>query len=345
MTVEPHNTFHVSFHQRLDFDFKEVEVATCLIIDEALQRGIHAEFVLGKYLVLSHDGEKKLFHITDNSSLSYLAQKISASKIETKTFLQREGIHVPHGKRFSADNLGEIVEFAEAIPDSVVIKPDSGSEGKGVYCDVNKASIPQVVAEIQKSYRYLVVEEQIQGNEYRVFATREGYISVVMRRPASVLGDGYHSLLELIDEKNADRQPKNTKPRTCPFIKIEIDDVVRRYLESHHMSLAYVPAQEQRVYLRGNSNVSTGGDAIEMTDSVHPSVREIALRALKAIPGMAYAGIDFMTPDITQDVSNTYAILELNNMPGITSFHYPYIGKPQNVAGALINLVFPDTKR
>ncbi|MBI4983069.1 hypothetical protein HZC32_00280 [Candidatus Woesearchaeota archaeon] len=322
-----------------------MELTTCLIIDEALKRGIRAEFVLGKYLELSFEGKKKLFYLADNTSLSYLAQKITASKTETKTFLRRAEITVPEGRCFQVGELEEIVSYADYLQGPIVIKPDSGSEGKGVYCGVARKDIGLIVKEIAKKFRSIIVEKQVFGNEYRVLATTEGYLATIMRRPANVLGDGKQSIKKLIEEKNVGRQNKATKPLTCPFIKIEIDDVVQRYLASKGISLAYIPKEGERVYLRENSNISTGGDAIELTDKAHPSVKEIALRALGAIPGMTYAGIDLITKDIIKDINKAgYAIIELNNMPGIWPLHYPYIGKPQNVAGALIDLNLAETK-
>ncbi|MEK6938693.1 MAG: ATP-grasp domain-containing protein [Nanoarchaeota archaeon] len=343
--LEDHNTFKIDFYERKYFDFRGVELTTCLIIDEAIRRGIKAQFVLGKYLELKFNGRKALFNLADNTSLSYLAERISASKSETKEFLKREGIAVPEGRKFDVKEIGGILEYAERLQEPLVVKPDNGSEGKGVYCGVKQEDIISVTKEIARNFKSLVVERQISGNEYRLLATIDNYIAVIMRRPASVLGDSQKSLQELIEEKNVGRQSKSAKPLTCPFIKIEVDDVVQKYLIRKGLSLGYIPLENERVYLRENSNISTGGDAIELTDKIHPSVREIAFKALKAIPGMTYAGIDLITSDITQDIKqNGYAILELNNKPGIWPLHYPYIGKPQNVAGALINLVFPETK-
>ncbi len=344
MKMEPHNRFDINFHNRTDFDFKNVELNTCIIIDEALKRGIKPEFVLGKYLLLALDGERSLFHISDNSSLSYLAQRISASKFETKEFLNKAGIITPRGQRFNSLNLSDIVAFAHELGNPCVIKPEFGSEGKSVYCNVKPENIEQIVKSIGKKPISLVVEEQISGNEYRVFTTAKGYVCASMRRPASVVGDGEHNIKFLIDEKNQDRQLKHTFPLITPFYQIPIDDVVSMYLKEHSMGLDYTPDKGERVFLRGNSNISTGGDSITMQEcDIHPKIREIALTALSAIPGMSYAGIDIITNDISQ-APNRYAILELNNMPGISLLHYPYIGQPHNAAGALLDLVFTKSK-
>ncbi len=343
--LEEHNHFEIDFHKKTNFNFRGVELTTCLIIDEALRRGITAQFVLGKYLELKLNSRKALFNLADNTSLSYIAGRISASKSETKEFLKREKISVPEGKRFEVNDLEGILAYAERLQEPLVVKPDAGSEGKGVYCGIKHEDIAYVTKELAKNFRSLVIERQIIGNEYRIFATRDNFIAVIMRRPASVLGDGKQSLAELIEEKNIGRQSKSAKPLTCPFIKIEVDNVVQKHLAKKGLSLDYVPPENERVYLRENSNISTGGDAIELTAQIHLSVRETAFRALKSIPGMAYAGIDLITEDITQRIGNQYAILELNNKPGIWPLHYPYIGKPRNVAGALVDLVFPETKR
>ena len=353
---EEHNTHELDFHKRTDFNFKNIELTTALIIDAALKRGIKAEFILGKYLQLTYapkdnsddtEESKKLFRISDNSSLSYLAQQISASKTETKEFLKRAGISVPEGRRFQVSELETITKYVGEINGPTVIKPDSGSEGKGVYVGVVQQDIPDILKEISKNYKQVAVEKQVFGNEYRVMATIDDFTCVCMRRPASVLGDSGKTIYELIEEKNIGRVSKATKPLTCPFIIIEVDDVVKRYLAKHNLTLDYVPADGERVYLRENSNISTGGDGIDMTAEAHSSVRALAKRALSAIPGMTYAGIDLITPDISKDLNDasaTYAIIEMNNMPGIWPLHYPYIGKSRDAAGALVDLVFPETK-
>lgn len=339
--IEAHNHFELDFHLRTDFDFRNVELNTCIVIDEALRRGMKAEFVLGKYLEVTYKGRKALFHISDNSSLGYLAQRITASKSETKEFLKRAGISAPQGRRFIAAGREEIIEFASSLPEPWVVKPEFGSEGSDVYCDVTENNIAEVVRSIGKRHRTLVFEEQVQGNEYRVFATITGYIGVSMRRPASVLGDGTHTIKELIDEKNRDRQYKHQFPIIYPFSAINIDEIVLSFLHEQGMDTATVPLYDQRVYLRRNSNISTGGDSISISaEDVHPKMKEIAMAVLTAIPGMSYAGIDIMTDDITQYPEN-YHVLEVNNMPGIKILRYPYIGNPQNPAGQLLDIVFP----
>jgi len=336
--VEEHNTYKLTFHERKDFDFVNVNLNTCQIIDEALKRGIKAGFVLGKYLELEYKGKKALFHISDNTSLSYLAQRISISKMDTKVFLQRAGIKVPIGKRFLV-SIAEIKEYVKRF-EKAVVKPDCGSEGRDVYCGVSSTNIDAVVKKIRKKHSRLVVEEQVPGSFFRFTTTIKGFVAVTRKRPASVLGDGEKNIESLIEEKNTDRQIKNEFPRLSPFYEINLDVIAQDYLNAQGLSIDYIPKKGERIFLRQNANTSTGGDSIAISpEDVHPLYKEIAVNALRAVPGMSYAGVDIMTEDVSE-VPKDYAVLELNNMPGLISPTYPYLGPSQNVAGAFLDLVF-----
>jgi glutamate--cysteine ligase len=336
--MEKHNTHYLQFHRRTDFDFQNVNLNTCIIIDEALKRNLEAEFVL-KYLEIRKGSRRALFHISDSTSLSKIANKIAASKWETKVFLQRAGVKVARGKRFLSSCVSEIQNYVSSWG-SAVVKPEYGSEGRGVMCDVTPDQVESILSRFDGNSS-VVVEEMVPGEFYRFTTTIDGFVAVTKKRPASVLGDGEKTISTLLDEKNQTRQPKNQFPRFSPFYHIEVDEIVALHLGSKGMDLNYIPEPGERVYLRRNANTSTGGDSIAIPPmEVHPSFKQIALQSLQAIPGMAYAGVDIMAEDVTKPAEE-YAVLELNNMPGLVSPTFPYIGPTQNPAGALLDLVFP----
>lgn len=342
--MEKHNKFKIDFLDRKDFDFKGIGLMSCILIDEALKRGIKAKVHLNKYVQFEYGGKKKLFYGTDNPSLPSVTRQILGSKTETKYFLKKKKISVPEGKSFDVNQLKEIISYAENINGKIVIKPDRSDFGNHVYCKVEEREIKKIVNNIAKKYENLVVEKFIEGNEYRVFITKNGCFAVTQRRPASVLGDGKSSIKELINKKNLMRQDKKKLPRILPWYRIEIDDITLNCLKKQGLTLSSIPKNNERIYLRYNSNISCGGDSISLTDSAHKSVKKIAMKVLDSIPGLKYGGVDLITKDITNDISRNYNIIEVNNMPGIILHHYPYIGPPKNVASSLIDLIFPETR-
>ena len=117
------------------------------------------------------------------------------------------------------------------------------------------------------------------------------------------------------------------------------------HLQSQNLTLDSVPAKDDRIFLRLNSNISTGGDSLDVTDSVHPSVIEIAKRAVAAFPGLAFAGIDFMTKDITaEQTPGSYVIVEVNESPGYSIHDQPYEGKNRHGAYEFLCVLFPELR-
>ena len=339
--METLNRFELYFNERKDFKFSSWFNYN-VIIDEALKRGIKPKMVNNKYLLLEKDGNKHIFYWSDNTAMSTVAKQICCSKDDTKHFLRENGVRVPRGGKYYRKSVDKMIKFAKRLGKKVVIKPDQGDLGHQVYCNVGPDDIKKILDKIPTKYDIFAVEEYIEGNDYRVFATIKGFIAVCQRRAANVVGDGKSTIKQLIEKTNEYRHNKCSQPRIYPREQIEVDDHVLNFLEKNDKSLDTIPSEGERVFLRSNSNVSSGGESIDLTDKVHPSVRKIAMQVLGSIPGLSYAGIDFITPDITKDITDNYAVIEVNNMPGLSVHHYPDIGTPRNAAGALIDLIFPE---
>jgi len=336
--MKKHNKFKINFSERKDFDFKDMSLSDCIIANEALKRGINIKYILNRYLELEYDGVKKLSYGSDTTSLPAITKQILCSKTETKEFLNRNGLSVPVGRRFKVNEIEEITSFSKKITGHIVIKPDKSDFGKFVYCKIGKTKIKETVNKIAQKYENLVVEEFIEGQEYRVFITKSGFCAVCMKIPANILGDNKSSVKALIKKKNE-------RNRDGPWTKIKSDNVALECLKQQGISFDSIPKKGQRVFLRYTSNICTGGDSIELTDTAHESVKKIAIKVLDSIPGLTYCGIDLITKDITRDISRNYKIIEVNNMPSLSLHHYPYMGKSQNAGAALIDLLFPETIR
>ena len=336
--MEEYNKYKKHFTKKTSIDPKE-HVETFNIIEEALNRGIKVKCLHESFLELEWKGKKEVFFKTDCSSLSGMAKRIIGSKWDTKMFLKRAKINVPRGKKFSVKDRAGVVKYAKSLKKGFVLKPTEGQKGQYVSVNPSISTISTKLREMGKRYDSALVEEIVQGQEYRVFATIKGFVAVSQRSPPKVIGDGKSSLRELILANNVMRNPK-------PYKKwilrkwIWTDKILKSMIKKQGYHLGSVIAEGKQVWLRGNDNVSTGGECIEMTEKMHSSVKKEALRILKAIPGLTYAGIDLITPDITKNITGKYRVIEINNMPGITLHHFPFYGKEQDAAGAILDLVF-----
>ena len=221
----------------------------------------------------------------------------------------------------------------------VVMKPSFGTHGTGVVMDI---ATPQDIARSlatagATTAKKILMEQQVAGTEYRMTATRTQLLAVTLRKPAHIVGDGERTVRELIDAKNA-----NPARQQNPALKdIPIDEQTDGILARQNSALDAVPGEGETVFLRTNSNISAGGDSIDFTDKVHAAYRELAPQIVRAIPGLPYAGIDVITPDVERNPHDVgYFVIEINASPMISMHHYPYEGRSRDVAAAVVDEVF-----
>jgi cyanophycin synthetase len=176
------------------------------------------------------------------------------------------------------------------------------------------------------------------GNDYRVVLVNGRMVAAAQRIPAHVRGDGSHTISELIDLTNHD--PRRGDGHEKPLTKIQADPLVMAILKRQGRGLQDVPARDELVLLRESANLSTGGEARDVTDRVHPTVRRMCERAARAI-GLDVCGVDLVVPDIEQPLTSG-GIVEVNAAPGIRMHHFPSQGEPRNVGGAIVDMLYPD---
>lgn len=279
----------------------------------------------------------------DSTAMPYAASAIAGSKPITKALLAEAGISVPRGGQFLPDEVEDAIRLAEIVGFPVVAKPSLGVQGKGVCTDIdNPEDLRHALAAIEQlcGFGEIIIEEQFDAPEYRVLINRNGDYAVAHRDPAFVIGDGRHTIEELA----AIESERRMNPRTSCLSKIVIDEEVSRWLRRNGRILGDIPASGEKVYLRRCSNLMLGGFAEDMTEKVHRSVVDIAHSALLTIPGLPYAGLDFMSKDITRlQTSDSYRILEMNSLPGIGMHIAPGKGASRNSAAIIADMIFPET--
>src|SRR5699024_947177 len=183
-------------------------------------------------------------------------------------------------------------------------------------------------------YDDVVVESFEEGDDYRIYVVGDQVVGSIHRVPAHVIGDGKHTIEELINQKNEVRKDN-------PYLKtrlIEMDSELINYIKASEYSIESVPRKDETVYLRGAANISGGGDPIEATDALSDEVKQVAVDAIKSIPGLKHAGVDML---VNGDES---VVLEVNPTADISMHIFPLKGKAQNVPEAIIDHYFPETK-
>lgn len=315
-------------------------VSTSAIVNEAQGKDIPViRLGNGSILQLGYGKYQKRIEATLTENSSCVSVDIACNKELTKSILSEYGIPVPEGKVFK--NEQEALEYCEKIGYPVVVKPNYGSHGKGVSINLRN---PQEVLEAFKIVREyedtVLVEKYIKGSYYRVLVVGDEVVAASHRISAHVTGDGASTLRELIKRENSN--PMRGEGHEKPLTKIIIDKVVEQYLKKRNLYLEDIPSAGEIVYLRENDNLSTGGVAIDVTDEVHDQNRKLIAQAARII-GLDVAGVDICAVDISKPLTETGgAVIEINAAPGIRMHHYPYRGSSRNVAGAIVNMLFPE---
>lgn len=289
---------------------------------------------------LGHGVHQKRIWATVTSETSNISVDIASNKELTNRLLHEVGIPVPRG--VTVRNVEDAVREARRIRFPVVIKPLDGNHGRGVCINLKdeeevREYFPVALSESRNGV--VVVESFIEGRDYRILVVNNQVVAVAERVPAHVVGDGEHTVEELIEITNSD--PRRGVGHEKILTRISIDSQSLETLERQGLALTDVPAQGQVVPLKRTGNMSTGGTSIDRTDDIHPDNEEIARQAAMVV-GLDIAGIDFIVPDISKSIRQTGgAIVEVNAGPGFRMHTNPTEGHPRHVGRAVVDMLFP----
>ena len=312
--------------------------STGAIVRAAVSRDIPVRRIGNQSLLQLGTGRyRKFIEATISHNTSAVAVDIASDKSLTKQVLKDAGIKVPDGG--VARTPEEAAAIFSSLGVSVVVKPYDGCQGKGVTIDVRDIQTLRDAFYVARDYSDgVLVEECITGRQYRLLVINNKVVAASERIPAHIIGDGAHTILQLVDIVN--RQPDRGDDHEKPLTRITIDETSARYLQGQGKRLHDVPLYGEMVLLRDSANLSTGGIAKDVTDEVHPSFVQMAVRAGRAI-GLDICGVDIMAPDISRPVDASCAVIEVNAAPGIRMHHYPSSGQARNVADAIVDMLFP----
>lgn len=308
--------------------YEHFEATTQIIIAEILRRKLPFEIIdaNNNLIVVTHNSKEYIIHegtISDANSL--IAYWISNDKWMTRQFLKRNGISHARGVLLEHDYTPDMLE---QVRFPLVVKPVNTDHGIAVSTNIQtREELTTAIATAFSYARKVIVEEYFPGREYRFLVIDDQVRAIACRVPANVTGDGRHTIRELIDKKNEGRGTDYTHP----LLKIIIDTEVLRHLNALSLSTETILAAGEQVFLRQNSNLSTGGDSIDITDEMPAFYRNVAVKAAQSA-GLKIAGIDIIIKDLkTVPGPDNYIVVELN-APAMLSMHdFPYVGKNRHV--------------
>ena len=323
-------------------EYEQLELSTQIIINEAQKRGVEVEVLDWDENFIRLIKENKVEYIKQGTKTSldnYVVPLIMENKELTKLILREHDINVPDS--VTVKNLDDgLLMYSDFENKDIVIKPKSANFGEGVLI-IKDLKFKEVYANaIKDAFNYskdVLIEDYVAGEEYRFLVVTDEVLAVMYRVPANVEGDGIQNIQELVDEKNQD--PRRGKGYLTPLEKIEIGPIERHNLNAQNIDVNYVPKQGEVVYLRENSNLSTGGDSIDFTDEVHEEYKQIAIKSAEAVEAKI-CGVDIIIPDVkAKSDKNNHIIIELNFNPVIYPHNFPYIGQNRNVEKKILDLL------
>jgi D-alanine-D-alanine ligase-like ATP-grasp enzyme len=334
-----------------DLVFNEISFSTQLILQTAKELGITYETLPYTGLFkLNYRGKTEYLHAQPPSLNTRSSVYCCNNKAITKSLLRNENISTPKGFVISSkDSVKYWISVYNALAKPLVVKPIDSSLAKNVYTNIN--SQKNYLSAIKSTLLYygnvsidLLVEEMFtHSTEYRILVSREKVIGIMSRIPPNIVGDGEHTIKELVGAKNQ----HIWRGGKFALHNIKLGRAELSFIAKQGLKPSNIPAKNTQVFLLASSptNIDDGGDTIDCTHKVHASVVAIALKSIRAIPGLSWAGIDFFSKDIKKPQGpNDYIVLEINTSPNIAWQEFPAVGRRKHVALEYLKVIFPELK-
>ena len=270
------------------------------------------------------NGNKRYFKYSTLDINTYGASSIVRDKDFAHFFMQDMGYSVPKSITvFSKEwaqtirepyNPEAAVQFAHTHGYPVVVKPNNESQGRGITFAYSDDEVRNALSEIFEKHQVALVQEKVPGKDYRIVVL-DGEIEMAYERvPLNVIGNGVDSISTLLTNK----QETHAKPSSDARLDIHHPNI-RQCLARHDLTMDSVVAEWQQVFLRDNANLTTGGDAVDVTNIMHPYFQDLCLRLAKDM-NLRLCGVDLMIHGSIDATPDAYWILELNASPGLDHF-------------------------
>lgn len=314
--------------------------STNAIVQAAKDRQIPVRRLNNDSLVqLGYGHKQRRICAAETDRTGAIAEAIAQDKEMTRKLLKGIGVPVPEGR--AVESAEDAWEAAKEIDAPVVVKPQYGNHGRGVTTNLTTEEQVKAAYELAIAHgRNIIVEKYAPGADYRLLVVGNRMVAAARREPAHVIGDGQHTIAELVEEVN--RDPRRSDGHSTVLSKIKLCEIALTTLAEEGFDAESVPPAGTKVIIRRNANLSTGGTAVDVTDIVHPMVAEHAVWAARVI-GLDIAGIDVIAQDISRPLEEQGAIIcEVNAGPGLRMHLQPSDGESRPVGEAIINMMFPE---
>jgi cyanophycin synthetase len=311
--------------------------STAAIVDAAMARGIPVRRLTdGSMVQFGWGSKQRRIQAAETDTTSAIAESIAQDKALTKSLLHAVGVPVPMGK--PATSLEHAWKIAHEIGLPVVVKPQDGNQGKGVSVNISERSAFDKAYAAALRYGVVMVEKFLPGHDYRLLVVGDKLVAASRREPPLVVGDGKHTVRQLVDLVNAD--PRRGDGHATSLTKIRFDDIAIARLHEQDLQPESIPVKGRRVLLRNNANLSTGGTATDVTDDVHPEVARRAIEAAQMV-GLDICGVDVVCESILRPLEEQNGgIVEVNAAPGLRMHISPSYGKGRDVGKAVIEHMY-----
>ncbi|WP_425805796.1 cyanophycin synthetase [Desulfitobacterium sp. Sab5] len=317
----------------------ELGASTRAILEAAQRRGIPVQRLNeGSLLQLGYGRNQRRVQAAMTDQTNCIGVDIACDKELTNQLLYEGGVPTPRG--YITSNEEEAVKSFHRLGKTAVVKPYNGNQGKGVSLKLNTEAEIRSAFRVAQTYgNHVLVEEYIEGRNYRLLVIGNRLVAAAERIPACVIGDGVSSIEKLVHYEN--ESPLRGEDHEKVLTKIKIDPAVILSLAQKNLTLESVPEEGEIVYLRDSANLSTGGIAHDVTAQVHPDNAELAVYAARII-GLDIAGIDWVIEDISLSYKEQEgAIIEVNAAPGIRMHLHPSQGTPTDVGQIMVDHIYP----
>jgi cyanophycin synthetase len=313
--------------------------STASLVRAAEERGIPWLRLNQQSLIqFGHGKYQQRIQATVTGKTPHIAVELASDKEETNKILGSLGLPVPRQQLVTSQ--ADALKAARKLGGPVVLKPYNGNHGRGITIDISgDDEIREAFVAAREHSRSVIVETFQPGHDHRLLVIDGELIAATKRTPGHVVGDGSHTIAELLERVNQD--PRRGVGHEKVLTRLELDAQAELMLQRVGYSADSVPKQDEVVYLRSTANLSTGGTATDVTDIIHPDNRDMAVRAVRAI-GLDVGGVDFITPNIAESYKDIGgAICEVNAAPGFRMHVAPSEGTPRDAAGPVIDMLFP----
>jgi len=313
--------------------------STGSIVDAAIARDIpYRRLTEGSLVQFGWGAKQRRIQAAEVDATSAIAESIAQDKDLTKKLLHAAGVPVPEGR--PVGDVEDAWRVAGEIGLPVVVKPQDGNQGKGVTVNVTTREEFDLGYRVAAEYGDVMVEKYLPGHDYRLLVVGDRLVAAARREPPLVIGDGVHTVRELVDLVNAD--PRRGSGHSTSLTKIRFDDIAVARLDAQGLKPDSVPEKGQRVVLRNNANLSTGGTATDVTDDVHPDMAARAVAAAQMV-GLDICGVDVVCETVIKPLEEQGGgIVEVNAAPGLRMHISPSYGKGRAIGEAVLAHMYPN---